>query len=175
MRHSHRIGPLSPAPGQCGIVQQIGGRTLLKWILVAALVAGCGGDEELPAACSQGEQAVTAALASAPRAVRIEAPGGRGRAAISACMTDAADASDVQALGAAVNGTAAKLADVAEERPDSTEALRLGYLVGAVERGSTKSQGLHSELKRRLEQEVGRVDRSSPAFRRGERAGRTLG
>ena len=150
-------------------MQRIEGRTLLKWLLAAALLAGCGGSDELPAACGQGEQAVAAALASAPQAVRIDG------VAISACMTDAADASDVQALGAAVNGAAAKLADVAEERPDSAEAVRLGYLVGAVQRGSKQSQGLHSELERRLEQEVGRVDRSSPAFQRGERAGRSLG
>ncbi len=150
-------------------MQRIGGRTLLKWLLAAALLAGCGGDDELPAACGQGEQAVASALASAPQAVRIDG------VAISSCMTDAADASDVQALGTAVNAVAAKLADVAEERPDSTEAVRLGYLVGAVELGSTKSQGLHAELQRRLEEEVGRVDRSSPAFQRGERAGRKLG
>ncbi len=149
-------------------MQRIGGRTLLKWLLATALVAGCADDDTLPAACAQGEQAVTAALASAPQAVRIDG------VAISACMTDAADASDVQALGTAVNGAAAKLADAAEERPDSAEALRLGYLVGAVERGSMQSQGLHSELQRRLEQEVGRVDRSA-AFQRGERAGRQLG
>jgi len=150
-------------------VQRIGGRTLLKWLVAAALLAGCGDDDKLPAACGQGEQAVTAALAAAPQAVRIDG------VAISACMTDAADASDIQALGTAVNSVAAKLADVAEERPNSVEAVRLGYLVGAVERGSMQSQGLHSELQRRMEQEVGRVDRSSPAFQRGERAGRKLG
>jgi len=150
-------------------VQRIRGRTLLKWALAAALLAGCGDDSELPAACAQGEQAVAAALASAPQAVRIDG------VAISSCMTDAADASDIQALGTAVNGVAAKLADKAEERPDSAEAVRLGYLVGAVERGSAKSQGLHSQLRRRLDEEVGRVDRSSPAFQRGERAGRSLG
>jgi hypothetical protein len=137
--------------------------------LAAALLAGCGEDDELPAACREGRQAVTAALATAPGPVRIDG------VAISACMTDAADTADVQLLGTAVNGAAAELADVAAERPDSREAVRLGYLAGAVERGSRQSQGLHSELRRRLEQELARVDRTSPAFRRGERAGRELG
>jgi len=137
--------------------------------VVAALLAGCGDDPELPAACRQGQVAVTAALASAPGPVRIDGT------PISACMTDAADQADLQELGAAVNGAAARLADVAADRPESAEAVRLGYLTAAVRRGSRQSQGLHSELVRRLDQEVGRVDRSSAAFRRGERAGRELG
>lgn len=150
-------------------MQRIGARTLLKGLLAVALLAGCGQHDELPAACRSGERAVTAALASAPGPVRLEGT------AISNCMTDAADASDLQGLGLAVNGTAAKLADVAVDRPDSPQALRLGYLVGAVHRGAGHSQGLHSELVRRLDLEAGRVDQSSRAFRRGERAGRRLG
>jgi hypothetical protein len=156
-------------------VQRIGGRTLLKGLLAVALLAGCGQEDELPAACRSGEQAVTAALASAPGPVRLDDRGGTGGTAISGCMTDAADASDLQGLGLAVNGTAAKLADVAADRPDSPQAVRLGYLVGAVHRGSKHSQGLHSELVRRLDLEAGRVDQASPAFRRGERAGLRLG
>jgi hypothetical protein len=150
-------------------VQRIGGRTLLKGLIAAALLTGCGQDDELPAACHSGERAVTAALAAAPGPVRL------GGTAISDCMTDAADASDLQGLGLAVNGTAAKLGDVAAHRPNSVQAVRLGYLVGAVHRGSKHSQGLHSELVRRLDLEAGRVDQASPAFRRGERAGLRLG
>ncbi len=138
-------------------------------------MAGCGEDDALPAACREGEQAVTAALASAPRPVRVHTPGGTGGVAISACMTDAADAAELQQFGGAINATAARLADAAAERPDSREAVRLGYLDGAVERGSHRSQGLHYELQRRLEQEIGRVDRSRPAFRRGRRAGLASG
>ena len=126
-------------------------------------------DDELPAACREGEQAVTSALAAAPKPVRIEGT------AISACMTDAADAADLQQFGIAINASAARLADAAERDPGSAEAERLGYLAGAVERGSHRSQGLHYELRRRLEQEIGRVDQESEAFRRGRRAGLSSG
>jgi hypothetical protein len=126
-------------------------------------------DDELPAACREGEQAVTSALGAAPRPVRIDGT------AISACMTDAADASDLQQLGIAINATAARLADSAARDPDSAAAVQLGYLAGAVERGSHRSQGLHYELRRRLEQETGRVNQTSTAFRRGRRAGLSSG
>jgi len=53
--------------------------------------------------------------------------------------------------------------------------VQLGYLAGALKRGSEQTQGLHSELVRRVDQELVRVDRTSSAFRRGERAGRELG
>jgi hypothetical protein len=126
-------------------------------------------DDELPAACREGEQAVSAALAAAPRPVRIDGT------AISSCMTDAADGAELQQFGSAVNATAARLADEAARRPDSAEAVQLGYLAGAVARGSRNSQGLHYELQRRLEQEIGRVNPSGTAFRRGRRAGLTTG
>lgn len=150
-------------------MQRIRGSTLLKYLVAAALLAGCGAEEELPAACREGERAITSALASAPGPVRIDG------VALSGCMTDSADAAELQQFGGAVNAAAARLADTAAERPASAEAVRLGYLAGAVERGSRQSQGLHYELRRRLEQEIGRVDRSSPAFRRGQRAGLASG
>ena len=137
---------------------------------LVALAAGCGEQSaDPPAACRQGQQVVADALASAPGPVRIDG------VPISGCMTDGADATDLQELGAAVNGAAAKLAETAAARPGSAEALQLGYLAGALKRGSEQTQGLHSELVRRVDQELVRVDRTSSAFRRGERAGRELG
>lgn len=134
------------------------------------LAAGCGEQSaDFPAACRQGQEAVAGALASAPGPVRIDG------VPISGCMTEGADAADLQELGVAVNGAAARLAGVAAERPESAEAVQLGYLAGALKRGSEQTQGLHSELVRRVDQELVRVDRSSSAFRRGERAGRKLG
>ena len=123
----------------------------------------------IPPACRQGQQAVSSALVAAPGPVRIDG------VPISSCMTDGADGGDLQELGAAVNGAAAKLAEVAAERPNSAEAVQLGYLAGALRRGSEQTQGLHSELVRRVDLELVRVDRRSAAFRRGERAGRRLG
>ena len=155
-------------------MQRIGERRAVKaWVGTAVAVlslAACSEQgRELPAACQQGQQAVAGALASAPGPVRIDG------VAISSCMTDGADAADVQQLGAAVTGAAAGLAEVAAERPESAEALRLGYLTGALRRGSRQTQGLHSELVRRVDQELVRVDRTSAAFRRGESAGQRLG
>jgi len=139
-------------------------------VALLALAAGCGErSANLPPACRQGQQAVTGALASAPGRVRIDGM------SISSCMTDGADAADLQELGAAINGAAAGLAEVAAERPDSAQAVQLGYLAGALKRGSEQTQGLHSELVRRVDQELVRVDRTSAAFQRGERAGRQLG
>lgn len=139
-------------------------------LALVALAAGCGEQSaDPPTACRQGQQAVVGALASAPGPVRIDG------VSISGCMTDGADAGDLQELGAAVNGAAARLAEVAAERPDSAEAVQLGYLTGALKRGSEQTQGLHSELVRRVDQELVRVDRGSAAFRRGERAGHKLG
>jgi len=150
-------------------VQRIRGGTLLNCLVAAAVLAGCGGDDTLPAACREGEQALSTALAAAPRPVRIDGT------AISSCMTDAADGAELQQFGGAVNATAARLADAAAERPDSAEAVQLGYLAGAIRRGAGGSQGLHYELRRRLEQETGRVDQRSAAYRRGERAGLASG
>ena len=162
-------------------MQRIGGRGPFKACLGAsvallALAAGCGErSANLPPACRQGQQAVAGALASAPGRVRIDTRGGTGGVSISGCMTDGADAGDLQELGAAINGAAAGLAEVAAERPDSAQAVQLGYLAGALKRGSEQTQGLHSELVRRVDQELVRVDRTSAAFQRGERAGRQLG
>jgi hypothetical protein len=63
----------------------------------------------------------------------------------------------------------------AHASPEGAQALQLGYLVGAARRGSDRTQGIHSELVRRLQQEAGGLQRSSDAYARGERAGRRGG
>jgi hypothetical protein len=132
--------------------------------------AGCGSEPaSLPSGCRAGAQALEHALAAAPGPVRVEGT------PISRCMRDGATSADLQQLGAAVNGAAAHLADAAARRPESVEALRLGYLAAAVRRGARRTQGQHGELVRRVEQELMRVDRSSASFQRGLRAGRELG
>jgi hypothetical protein len=52
--------------------------------------------------------------------------------------------------------------------------LELGYLSGAVHRGAAHAQ-VDAEIERRIDQEIGAVDTRSPAFVRGERAGRSNG
>lgn len=98
------------------------------------------------------------ALERAPERVRLE-----GDTALSECLTRAGDPADVLMVGEVYIAAASKLAD--EE-----QALRVGYLLGAVRRGAGQTQGIHDELVRRLEQEAARLsDRT--AVRRGERAG----
>ena len=38
----------------------------------------------------------------------------------------------------------------ARRRPDGPEATRLGYLVGAMRRGASATQGIHDEMIRRV-------------------------
>ncbi len=140
-------------------------------VVVAAAAAGCGRDGGVatPAACTEGPAAVRSALARAPG--RVELDGVR----LSECLTSASDGADIQSVGTAYVETAAVLSPRAQRRPEGPEALQLGYLVGAVRRGAARTQGVQAELLRRLEQELALVDTRARAFRRGERAGRSLG
>jgi hypothetical protein len=125
-------------------------------------LAACGDEEERPAAaCTASAEAVVSALRDAPGEVRI------GGVPLSSCLTEGSDADDLQRVGAAYVEAAATLSGRARNEPEGDAALRLGYLVGAVRRGGGTTDGVHSELLRRLEQE--RLP--SRAFRRGERAG----
>ena len=102
-------------------------------------------------------------------------PGRREDATISACLEDGSDSDELQAVGAALLASTADLSAAAAERPDGPEATQLGYLIGAVRRSASSSEGTSSELVRRLEQELLALGQPSEAFRRGERAGREGG
>jgi hypothetical protein len=120
----------------------------------------------VPAACTEGAEPVRTALAAAPGEVRLDG------VPLADCLAEDSDADDVQRVGAAWVEVAGRLAREASARPESPEALQLGYLIGAARRGAARTQGIHTELVRRLEQETATVDTGSRAFRRGERAGR---
>jgi hypothetical protein len=146
--------------------------TALMCSLAVGLGAvGCGreDDHDLPAACESGAGAVRAALASAPGAVRVNGT------PISGCFVRSSDPADVQLVGATYVALATELAAGARHEPEGAAATRLGYLVGAARRGASRTQGIHDELVRRIEQELVTVDAGSEAFRRGERAGRASG
>ena len=144
-------------------------RRLLLAVVAAAVLAGCGAhDEDLPAACTEGSDAVRAALHDAPDDVRID--GTR----LSACLSGSPDGTQVQIVGAAFVESAAALSSRARHRPEGRAALELGYLVAAAHRGGS-NQGVHSELLRRLDQELLMIDTRSRAFRRGQRAGKAGG
>lgn len=139
-------------------------------LLAALLLAGCSDEEDpLPLSCRQGPDAVRSALRDAPGRVTL------GGTPLSDCITDTTASGPLQEVGEAYLAVASDLADAAARDRNGEAALRLGYLMGAVERSKIGAQGVGSELGRRLRMEAGRVDADAPAFRRGERAGRRHG
>jgi hypothetical protein len=146
-------------------------RTLIAAVAATALAApGCRDDDpRLPAACREGTRAVQAALASAPGPVRLDGT------PLSRCLTDEADAAELNTVGSTFTAVAGSLADTASHHRGGAAELRLGYLIGAVRRGAARTAGIHADLLRRLEQELTLIHPPSAAFRRGERAGRSTG
>ena len=116
-------------------------------IALAALFAvGCGeGDDETPRACLSGGAAYQRALESAPGEVRLE-----GEVPISECLAERQEAGELAAVGTAMIGVATSLNSEARAEPGGEANLRLGYLLGAAQRGAEGTEGIHSDLIRRL-------------------------
>jgi hypothetical protein len=119
--------------------------SLLAMVLAGAIASGCGDqDDSTPVACLEGAAAYERALAAAPGEVRLE-----GETPISECLTPNQTAGDLARVGEAMIEAATDLN--AEARTEGGDAaLQLGYLLGAAERGSEESEGIHSDLVRRL-------------------------
>jgi len=117
--------------------------------LLAALalaLAGCGSqDDSTPVACLEGAPAYEKALQTAPREVLLS-----GETPISDCLAENQQAGDLARVGEAMVETATTLNAEARAHPDTNAALQLGYLLGAAQRGAKDSQGIHSDLVRRL-------------------------
>lgn len=142
--------------------------TVLAWTLIA--VAGCATERGgTYAQCLEGATAVREALARAPDPVTLDGT------PLSGCFADDIDAADLSDVGASFVAVATDLARRARRQPNGAAVVQLGYLVGAMRNAEDDTQGITSELQRRVEQELHDVDASSPAFRRGERAGRRSG
>jgi hypothetical protein len=138
-----------------------------RLLLVGLVVlAGCGGDrsESLPAACTEGPSAVMKALTKAPGAVVLD-----GVTPISHCFNRDAGGTDVQIVGTNLLSAAQQLGDRARSG-DARAALRLGYLVGAVQRGA-KRNGLGAEIVRRIGAETSGLGAARVGYARGLRAG----
>jgi hypothetical protein len=121
---------------------------LLLATLGAALLAGCGGatkDESQPAACREGTATYLDALAAAPGEVILA-----GETPISGCLVIDAEEGELADLGEAALGAATKLNAAARAEPGGKANLELGYLLGAIARGSAETEGVHAELLRRL-------------------------
>ncbi len=148
------------------------GRLLLQLLLaLSALLAACGNDDVVtPVECMQGPDTIRSALAKAPGDVRLE-----GRVRISDCFKGAAEAADVQNLGASYLSATQELVERVRTAPHSHAAVELGYLLGAVRRGAGTDGGVHYESERRIEQELGGAPTDTPEFRSGLAAGRRSG
>ncbi|MBA3299649.1 MAG: hypothetical protein H0U24_06150 [Thermoleophilaceae bacterium] len=139
-------------------------------LLGALLASGCSdGAEGVPAACRQGPEAVRTALRQAPGPVTLDGT------PLSECIDDTSGGGDLRDVGTAYVEAAAVLAPAAARNPDGAAAVQLGYLMGAFTRSKAGAQGVGYELGRRLRSELLSVDVRSPAFVRGERAGRRTG
>jgi hypothetical protein len=140
----------------------------LAWVTV-----GCGGESASPSSgCVEGPATIERALARAPSPVTLA-----GGSRLSQCVQRARSEGDLQSVGAVLTQAADRLARRAPTTP--RVALELGYLIGAVERGGERTNGIDAELVRRVEQDGGTLDRAPRAvilaFRSGLAAGRASG
>jgi hypothetical protein len=112
--------------------------------LIAA--AGCGSqDESTPVACLEGPATYEKALAAAPGEVLLD-----GETPISDCLVRNQQGGDLATVGEAMVTVATKLNAEARAEPGGDADLRLGYLVGAAQRGAERGEGIHADLLRRL-------------------------
>lgn len=110
---------------------------------VAALAAGCGSDpEETPSACLSGSEDYVRILVRAPDGVAFD-----DGTTISECLVPEQSGGELATVGEEMIAAATTLNAQAREEPTSLAAVQLGYLVGAVEKGS---EGIHADLVRRL-------------------------
>jgi hypothetical protein len=122
-------------------------RALALCALVLALIAaGCGQPSDTtPVACLEGEGAYLKALDGAPGEVKLG-----GETLISECLAENQKAGDLATVGTTLVAVATKLNAEARAEPGGEANLRLGYLLGAAERGASQTDGIHAELIRRL-------------------------
>jgi hypothetical protein len=110
------------------------------------LIAGCGSqDDSAPVACLEGSGAYEKALAAAPGEVLLQ-----GETPISDCLVRNQSGGELAGVGEAMVTVATELNAEARAEPGGDAALRLGYLLGAAQRGAEGSEGIHSDLVRRL-------------------------
>ena len=149
---------------------------LLSALALAAV--GCGSqDDSTPVACLEGAVAYEKALREAPDGVLLG-----GETPISDCLAENQKAGDLSSVGEAMLETATALSAEGREEDGGDAAVRLGYLIGAAERGAETSEGIHSDLVRRLTVAARYAPGGQPlsqrflaAYREGFDAGRSGG
>jgi len=134
-------------------------------LTLLALVAGCGEtSDRTPEACLSG--------------AGFYVEGGRGDVRISDCLMESQSGGELATVGAAMVEAATELNSAARARSGGEANRRLGYLVGAAERGAEDTGGIHADLLRRLKAAAlySPADRSPSAtflstYRRGMEVG----
>jgi hypothetical protein len=120
------------------------------WLAVAAALAlaACSSDDEdaTPAACLAPSAEYVRALETAPGEVLLD-----GETAISACLVGGQSPAELADAGESMVGAATELNAAARRDPGGDETVRLGYLVGAVQKGAAQTGGIHADLVRRLD------------------------
>jgi hypothetical protein len=116
---------------------------------LAAVAAGCGKqDDSTPVACLEGTKAYLKALEAAPANEEVRVG---GETLISECLAENQQNGDLARVGEAMIDAATTLNAESRAEPGGDAPLELGFLLGAAERGGESSQGIHSDLLRRLE------------------------
>lgn len=114
--------------------------------LLAPIGVGCGSqDDSTPVACLEGPNTYVAALRAAPGEVKLG-----GETSISECLAPNQQPGDLANVGSTLVEVATRLNAQAREEPGGPAALRLGYLIGAAQKGAGETEGIHSDLIRRL-------------------------
>jgi hypothetical protein len=118
-------------------------------VLAAAtyfVAIGCGEpSDSTPVACLEGTGAYVKALGDAPGVVKLQ-----GETLISECLAENQQAGDLAAVGTALVAATTRLNAEARAEPGGDANLQLGYLLGAAERGAQDTNGIHTDLLRRL-------------------------
>lgn len=118
-------------------------------VALCVAAAGCGssgGPSAAPVACTIAPQGYLSALRSAPDVVLL----GK-QTPISECLVDDQSAGDLADVGQRLVATATELNRQARKDLGGAATVQLGYLIGAVEQGTSTTAGIHFELVRRLE------------------------
>jgi hypothetical protein len=152
-------------------------RVAALFLALVGLLGACGNQGgSTPVACLGGARAYVTALDDAPGEVRL-----LGETPISECLAENQSGGDLATVGGSMVEAATKLNAEARTEPGGG-AVELGYLLGAAARGAERTEGIHSDLIRRLTVAARYSPGGKPlppafrtAYRRGFDAGRAGG
>ena len=156
-----------------------GARAIPVALICGLLLAGCGKSDSTgvaPTACLSGSGAYLSALEEAPTRVQLS-----DGSEISQCLAPRQSGGEMATIGSDLVAATTTLNARALEDPSGPWSLRAGYLVGAVEKAAWTSNGIHTDLVRRLNVAATYVPTGvdpavlQPGLDRGLEAGRRLG